>query len=171
MGLTRVNDMLYFSGWNKKLGRELWRFDGFSVSIVADIYADSMASGPTQFTVFDNTTLFFTAENRTTGRELYQLGEAVVKVKDMRTTDAPHIFPNPASDNVKIELNLTSDKVLNVRVTNISGKTVYESKPANYTASKMTITIPVNDFVPGNYILHVYDKQGNLYATEKFLKE
>jgi ELWxxDGT repeat protein len=60
--LTVFNNKLYFSADDGVHGRELWSFDGTSVSLVDDINPGPYGSGPSELTVYNNK-LYFSADS------------------------------------------------------------------------------------------------------------
>ena len=86
-GFTVFNNELFFRADDSKTGVELYKFDGTKVSLVADInpgrdrYNDPNWSYPYDFTVFNNE-LYFSADNGTTGQELYKLSVSSTPVPE-----------------------------------------------------------------------------------------
>jgi ELWxxDGT repeat protein len=62
---------IYFVATNAANGTELWKWDGTSASLAADISAGAGSSDPSGLTVFNNE-LFFSATDGTNGRELWK---------------------------------------------------------------------------------------------------
>ena len=76
--LTQVGDRLYFTAEDNINGRELWQVDSFgNVSLVVDINPGSSNSYPSSSNPYDLTAvgdkLYFTANDGTHGRELWQV--------------------------------------------------------------------------------------------------
>ncbi len=78
-GLTDVNGTLYFIASDGTYGAELWKSDGTAAGtvMVKDIRSGSQGTFPETGALFDefinaNGTLFFTANNGTTGQELWK---------------------------------------------------------------------------------------------------
>jgi hypothetical protein len=65
------------------------------------------------------------------------------------------IFPNPVSDQLKIESDLYLIK--EIKIVDLPGKTVYQSKVNN----KQSI-IDINDLTPGIYFIQIVDEQKNV---------
>lgn len=80
---------LYFAAEGGSDGRELWRYEGSSVSQVADIYSGADDSRPTSFTVYDDGSgpkLFFAAADGTNGKELFAYdGSGVSLIEDINS--------------------------------------------------------------------------------------
>ena len=97
----------------------------------------------------------------TFGRGLYYTGDFILGVDDIQSTlsDKPFfdlkIFPNPTSDIAKVSLNLTKNANVTLEVMDMSGRLVYRDQVGRVAAGERVITIPVNRFEEGNYILNV----------------
>ena len=69
--LVPVGNALYFSAYDDVSGKELWKYDGVSVSLVADINPGSSSSDPGALIAVGNT-LYFRANDNTSGYELWK---------------------------------------------------------------------------------------------------
>ncbi len=75
---------LFFRANDGVNGQELWRFDGATTSLVADIRPGSFGSGPGDFAVFDGN-LYFEALDNSVGGELFRYdGVSVSLAADIR---------------------------------------------------------------------------------------
>ncbi len=74
------------------------------------------------------------------------------------------IYPNPASDHINIDANLTSMKSLELILLDYSGRIV---KKASYNDSMVNESIYVGDLAKGAYILEV--KAGEYKGTQKLI--
>jgi ELWxxDGT repeat protein len=83
--LTLFNNALYFSADDGVKGQELWKYDGITASLVADINPGSENSNRIDLTVFNNA-LYFSAYDGVHGTELWKL-----------QLDEPTSVPEPAS--------------------------------------------------------------------------
>jgi len=88
------NGALYFSAYEPDHGRELWRYDGYAVELVADIVPGPSSSNPSGMTSYGNG-LYFSADNGIDGAELWRYdGEAAVMVANINPTPfVPGIDP------------------------------------------------------------------------------
>jgi ELWxxDGT repeat protein len=69
--LAAFRGLLYFAGDNGTTGPELWKTDGTTTTLVADINPGPSGSFPQSLTVAGNT-LYFTADDGSHGRELWR---------------------------------------------------------------------------------------------------
>ncbi|MGV3773410.1 MAG: Ig-like domain-containing protein [Verrucomicrobiales bacterium] len=107
--LTPCNGNLYFSAYDPRKGAELWRYDGSTVSLVADVSPDvndtikqmPNSSWPSQLTVFNNN-LYFTANSATiaTNYELWRFDGAIA-------TQVANIHPDADAEQSSYPSGLT----------------------------------------------------------------
>ena len=69
--LIPYDGALYLAASDPAHGRELWKWDGTTLSMAADIVPGAEASDPSSFIVYDGA-LYFSATTAATGRELYR---------------------------------------------------------------------------------------------------
>jgi hypothetical protein len=79
-------------------------------------------------------------------------------VEELIRKDAVEIFPNPASENITVDENISSYKILNIK-----GKVLVEAENA------VSSTISVSDLPTGKYILQ-YKTTGGEFKTGMFIK-
>ncbi|WP_158502102.1 ELWxxDGT repeat protein [Vitiosangium sp. GDMCC 1.1324] len=80
-----MDGFLYFVANEASTGIELWKTDGTSTTLVKDITAGALDSGPSVFAVLGST-LYFSADDGVSGRELWKTdgtGAGTVRVKDL----------------------------------------------------------------------------------------
>jgi hypothetical protein len=103
----------------------------------------------------------------TFGKGLYYIGDFILGVDDIQTTlsDKPFfdltIFPNPTADAAKVKLNLTKTASVTLEIMDMSGRLVYRDMVGKLAAGERVISIPVNQFENGNYILNVITENYN----------
>ena len=83
---------LYFSADETTEDSELWKFDGTTASLVADIYAGDTSSEPGPIVEYDDGTgsaLYFVANDGIEGRELFKFdGSDVTRVTNLNTNNS-----------------------------------------------------------------------------------
>lgn len=79
---------------------------------------------------------------------------------------AVSVYPNPVSDHVNINLNDMKPADINVRISDVLGKTVYQQEFMN-AAGILNFSIPVNNWNPGMYILNI--SSANINSTQKII--
>ena len=75
------------------------------------------------------------------------------------------VYPNPASDQLTVNLNQSADANYEVRVTDLKGRQV-RSLEVN---GAETLQLPVGSLKPGAYVLTVLDEDGGLLKYQKIL--
>lgn len=66
-----------------------------------------------------------------------------------------NVYPNPTNDNININANISSDKLL-INIYNLDGSRVYSQ-----TTFSKNITIDLSNFNPGIYLLKIYSEEKN----------
>lgn len=74
------------------------------------------------------------------------------------------IFPNPAKDHLTIELRDDRLNEITAELYNMMGTLVFYKKVSN-----KTLSIDLNEFASGAYLLNVKDTEGNVIKTEKII--
>jgi ELWxxDGT repeat protein len=80
--LTVFDDALYFSAYDRVHGSELFKYDGTTASLVADIVPGIESFSPQYLTVFDNA-LYFSADDKVNGYELWKYDGTTVSLADI----------------------------------------------------------------------------------------
>ncbi len=75
------------------------------------------------------------------------------------------VFPNPAADDVFVNLNLKKADVVTIKVYNMLGSLVYSNVGKELNAGDHTLTINSSTFVNGIYNIYIVTKDGS--ATQK----
>ena len=77
------------------------------------------------------------------------------------------VYPNPANDEVNVSFNLSNEALVNVTVTDLTGKVVYSSKGENNVAGAHSIKINSSNFSDGVYMVNF--KANNEVSTQKIV--
>lgn len=169
--LTDLNGTLYFTADDSvdlggTLGRELWKSDGTPAGtvLVKDIFPGMMnqfepnGSHPSELTVV-GTTLYFTAENGTNGRELWKTNgtsNGTVLVKDI-FPGSTFNWPNSSTPydltNVNGTLFFTADNGTN-------GRELWKS---NGTAAGTVLVKDIRPGAAGSLLDNLTDVNGTLF--------
>ncbi|PYX69807.1 MAG: hypothetical protein DMG78_20980, partial [Acidobacteria bacterium] len=95
--LIVFNDALYFSATDAAtagaFGRELWRYDGTTVSRVTDINPGTGSSNPASPVIFDNALYFTATDNGILGNELWRYDGTTVSLAADIDTGTASSFP------------------------------------------------------------------------------
>jgi hypothetical protein len=79
------------------------------------------------------------------------------------------ILPNPSTNYVNIKLNLEKDADLQIQITDIVGKTVWQQS-GNFKSGNQLIPVPAGNIPAGMYMLHI-SGEGWQYPVIKWVKE
>jgi hypothetical protein len=77
------------------------------------------------------------------------------------------ISPNPASDNINIQLNLTKDSDASVQILNVAGQVVKNERFGNMPKGMQWLNIRTNDLQSGYYMVRIETANG--VQTEKLM--
>lgn len=171
-----ANGILIFDAINinGSSSTELWRSDGSDTGTFRyDIDTNGGGSTPKHCTLID-TTLFFSANDGFTGKELYALYIDSIKkpiiinptsVEDYNPFLTVNIFPNPTSNiiNIQLETNL-NQKSHEIKIMTLTGKTIHSRN-----TSETSISINLSDFPDGIYIIEVIF-ENNFRKSMKIIK-
>lgn len=80
-----------------------------------------------------------------------------------------NIFPNPATNHITIEFDLTETTNISIEIKNILGQTVKEIDSSLYSNGKNKIEIDVSEFSQGLYFMQL--KSENEFISKKFVKQ
>jgi hypothetical protein len=88
-----------------------------------------------------------------------------IDLVNTKQTDALHVFPNPTSDKLYVELPKQNNNGIFV-IYNVSGQEVYRER---CSVDNPVLTVNTSSFVPGVYIIKLMSDQG--VSVGKFIKE
>jgi hypothetical protein len=93
------------------------------------------------------------------GRGIFR-SASVVSTNDFAMADKTSInqillYPNPATTEVRIDVDMKGSGDVNMNIYSMTGKLVRNINRRNVANGKQTFVIPVEDLANGNYIIHV----------------
>ena len=88
---------------------------------------------------------------------LTQLGDLGI----MRIADA-RVVPNPASQNIRLEINCELSQDLIVNWLDVQGRQLTNGRTVNCPVGQTIIDLSGHNFQPGLYYLHIYNEKGQL---------
>jgi ELWxxDGT repeat protein len=169
-GLMAFNNALYLSiPLDAAKGRELYKYDGTSLSLVADINPGSTDSDPKSLTIF-NGNLYFTAANSSTGRELYKLGSAA-GIQNIAWGGSVTLYPNPATSSSVLSVTVAESQELTVSLLDVQGKVVFTTGKEPFAAGQHSIKLPLDNLASGQYFYQLNDKAGHPVASGTLSKQ
>ncbi|MBN9481805.1 MAG: T9SS type A sorting domain-containing protein [Bacteroidetes bacterium] len=163
---------LFFSADDGVHGNELWAYDGkLQPYMVGDIDSGMNASSPMDMTQY-GTHLYFSASTTASGRELYVLlDSAALSVQNVKFNASVKVYPNPATSETHIAIELQRDQAMAILITDITGKEILNIPVKNYTSGEHIIDVPMQQATPGIYIYRIADNSGKMLAGGKIQKQ
>src|SRR5690606_15915025 len=108
--------------------------------LVADIRAGNKSGDPTSLAVY-NGSLYMTADNGSTGRELYRLGHPT-GIQSVSWNGDVQLYPNPATASATLSIRLPASQTLRVLLTDVSGRAAFNSGPRVFDAGRHDVKLP-----------------------------
>jgi hypothetical protein len=90
-------------------------------------------------------------------------------IEEFVSGSAANIYPNPATDQVTVELNMVKSAKVSFQVVNMLGQQVGQNLTKDLNAGQNNTTLSTNDLAPGIYFLNIVTDKGNL--QQKFVKK
>ena len=169
--ILTAKNRIYFNADNGVNGNELWMYKGTGVpSMVADIYTGAVSSNPAEFLQM-GINVYFRAADSANGTELFMLSDSTLSVKNITFNADVKVYPNPTTGNATLAVTLEKAQVLNVSVTDMAGRVVYNNGATSYTSGKNEILIPAENMANGIYIYAIRSENGTLMASGRIQKQ
>jgi ELWxxDGT repeat protein len=166
-----AKNRIYFNADNGVNGNELWMFKGTGVpTMVADIYTGAISSNPAEFLQM-GTTIYFRAADSANGTELFMLSDSTLGVKNIAFKADVNVYPNPTTGNATLAVTLENAQALNVSITDMAGRVVYNNGVVSYVSGKNEISLPVANMANGIYIYAIRSENGELMASGRLQKQ
>ncbi len=86
--------------------------------------------------------------------------------QDPIVTSEINIYPNPAKENIFIELHSPNSQIVSYNVVNVLGQTIYTLNNIKLNEGKNTVSIPTATLTSGIYMLEINNNSSK--ATKKF---
>lgn len=90
----------------------------------------------------------------------------VSKSSSLESLDLVTIYPNPSNEVITISLDESLNKKFVYTITSLSGRLLDKGKIKSNKQS-----VDLTRFVSGVYVLNIYDKNGDIIASEKIIKK
>ena len=164
------NSALYVSALiDTSKGVELYKYDGTNVSLVADLRPGSNSSYPNEMKVFKGS-LYMNVNNGVNGEEVYRIASPN-SVQNVFWSGTVLVSPNPATTGAVLDVRLKAAESLSISLTDMSGKTIFNSGIVSFNAGEHRIKLPVQALASGQYCYRVSGVAGNTLAAGTFLKD
>jgi PKD repeat protein len=140
---TVTNFVVNFTNTSANATSYSWDFGDFTSSSAAQPTHAFAASGAYTVTL--------TAINGDCSDDTTFTVNIVVGLDELTALNSAVIFPNPASDNATLAIELTEQTTLDVVVMNANGQIVQTVAAGDFEAGKHTLTIDAGNFAQGLY--------------------
>lgn len=160
---------LFYSVNDGTTGLELWKYDGSTQTMVADLYPGLQGSNPDNLTVA-GTNMYFSARAFSIGAELFRYSDFPLSIEEARSNANIKVYPNPTTDILHINIKPQNTDTYNILLTDITGKTVYEVHKELRNNTSYTISIPTNNLPAGTYIYKIKSSGNSSLSTGKVIK-
>lgn len=168
--LFEFDNKLYFTGSDNLHGYELWVYDGVNKpTMVADINPGIESGAPRYFATYKNE-LYFTADSKATGLELYKLGNGV-HIENISQVNMVKVYPVPTTNILNFEIDLKTVSDFTITLSDIMGREVYNSGEQSYSRSKTVVQGNISQLSVGNYFYRIVGSDGITFASGKVVKE
>lgn len=161
---------LYFSANDGAHGNELWAIDGNNHNYIVYDINDSGDSDPMDMTVM-NGKLYFSAYDLAYGRELYSFMDTTLSIPHVLFNGAANVYPNPATSEANITLDLQTQQTIGIKLTDIAGRIVSTAAAKMYNSGKNNIKLDMSQLSSGVYFYNLVDENGLTLYTERILKQ
>lgn len=94
-----------------------------------------------------------------------------VRIAEVPTDLSTTVYPNPATDEVHITIKYDAYSLAKVVITDITGRVIYSMPLTQLSMSDHTVTVPVQNLLPGTYFYRVVNEQGPVIANGKIIKQ
>jgi len=91
--------------------------------------------------------------------------DITIDVPEASNISSVSVYPNPASDNLNVEFNLNQNNEVNITLTDMIGKVIYQNNNKTATAGTVKYNINTGSVNAGMYLLSV--QIGNEISTQK----
>ena len=91
-----------------------------------------------------------------------------IEINQSVEVEIAHVFPNPASENINILLNISIDAQTQITILDMTGRTVAEKTIENTGSGVQNIEMNISTFQKGCYMLRVQSGQSS--KTTQFIK-
>ena len=167
-----INGILFFEGTTANEGRELWKYDGVTASLVADINSGT-SNCDYGFPLVYNNKLYFHANDGIYGRELwvYDPYQPINAPMDVETLQADNykidFYPNPASESLTISGEFKNNVNLNIKIFDLLGNEMINKEKSS--VSRISEQLDISSFPAGMYIINF--RFNGQSVQQKFIKK
>jgi len=161
---------LYFIARTPAAGAELWKYNGTSCGMVADLNTgpSDFISGGFDYAIY-NGHLYFGAISTNHQYELFRLNDPT-GVTNTNWVAKVSISPNPTRDIAQLSISLPHAEDLQISLHDISGRNVFSTGLQTYSAGTHTVTLPLQSLPSGVYVYSIHGNSGLLSSGQVIRK-
>lgn len=182
------DNALWFTAFSPATGFELWKYDGTTCALYADIYpgpksafwSNSVFGNSSPFPSIHsgasftelNGRLYFKARDSLHGLELWRIGKVPSAVVSRAAWDGEVVAsPNPVHSNVDLAITVQKKESVAVIITDAAGRTVYHSGLKPMHAGTNHIDVSMARYAAGMYCFRLNSEDGQTLATGRLERD
>jgi ELWxxDGT repeat protein len=171
IGLYGTLNNLYFYYNHPTSGLELYKYDGTSGKLIADLNPGSGAGVGLSNIVQYGSYIYFNGNNGTTNYELYRLydGEKT-GVENTSWEGSLKVFPNPATNTLTLRLSYNLPLKAEFSLIDGSGREVFTTGQRDYAAGTSDLAISLKLLASGQYFYRL-QAVGKTLASGSLMKD
>lgn len=158
---ARLHDMYASGNGTVYTGDALfsWSTNGTQWSEIYDDVMSTPIQMPNGGTLYVQVAPYFAGAAGTYMLDLRATRSSTVDVADEVAESDVTVYPNPANDNVNIELSRIQSAVTNVEIVDLRGNVLDRQGITEQTA---TVSMPVGRYPAGTYLLRIHTANGSI---------
>ena len=170
---------LYFTATTPATGRELWKYNGTTCSMVADLYPGSkdglrFAYGIGFYGIYKGHLYFVGTDGVHSDGvyrfEMFRLNDPT-GIQNVSWSGDVFLHPNPATASATLSITLKSLQSLLITLTDVSGKEVFKTAPQSFTAGRHDVILPTQNLAAGQYFYRISDGGTTTLARGTVVKQ
>ncbi len=172
-----ANNTLYFGGYDTAHGYEVWAYNGSGKPTrLTDIMPGKGDGFQYDITSFKNK-IYLVGRVDSSGvwdEELLELMPATTGTIINNVFSAIKevtVYPNPATTAATLQMNLQHSATLQVKMVDMTGRTVYTIAATTYTAGETKLNLPMASLATGTYAYIISDESGKLMHSGRIQKQ
>lgn len=170
-GFTWYANKIYFYADDGMNGREVWQYDLVNPpSMLANISTNQINTPDPAGLIVYNNKLYFTAYGDK-GNELYSYTAPTASIAPLKELIHVNVYPNPTNDFLQFSFSLSSDELIAIHLSDVTGRVVYITEYSNYHAGTQKVALDISHLAAGSYQYHLLYDKGRRSSAGLFLKQ
>jgi len=171
--LISTANNVYFCGRTAASGLELWRYNGKTCTMVADLNPGTAPGVSISNLVAYEGGLYFNGSDGVKGNELYRIWDVPgsnAGVQNTSWSGSVSLHPNPVTSAASLDITLQSPQSLRISLTDISGREVFSTGAHLFASGKNEVRIPMQGLARGQYFYRITGNGQQTLAGGTLLK-